>query len=183
VKRSSFARRSSRKLGIALFVFGLIGIPLAGCQQLGLASDEPGRLLEEARANLEQKDLEAAYPHLRRIRTEYPESPECDAAFPLAAGIWKELWYRDRYARPDSAWRTSEAEFMLQWLASYFEGAEEFPRKQVNDLLRSMPYSFYQEFAAYAAAHPQMSSWVLQAEDDDGRIRSVSGKRAQTPPL
>jgi hypothetical protein len=179
-KPFSDVARSSRTLGIALLTLGLLANLAGGCRQLGLGAEEPGRLLEEARASSQQGDLETAYAHLKRIRMEHPESPESDLAFAQAARLWKELWFRDRYAQPESVWRISEPEFLFQWLASSFAGAEEFPRQEVEALLRGMPYSFYQEFAAYAAGQTELSGWVFQVEDDDGRIRSVTGERAPT---
>jgi hypothetical protein len=173
--------RSSRRWGIALLAFGLLAITAMGCQPLGLMSDEPRRLLEEARTSSQQGDLETAYWHLKRIRTDFPESPESDEAFLRAAYLWKKLWFRDRYVQPDSVWRTSETGFLFEWLASFFDGAEGFPQRQVDALLRSLPFNVYQDFAAYAKTHPELSGWVLHVEEDNGRIRSVTGERARAP--
>jgi hypothetical protein len=181
VKPSSDVARSHRRLGIALLVVGLLAIPTVSCQQLGFGSSEPERLLEEGRAASRQKDLETAYGLLKRIRTEYPASPESDEAFSLAALLWKDLWYRDRYTQPDSVWRTSEPQFMFDWLASFFAGPGEFPLQEVDALLRGMPYSLYGDFVAYAGTHPELSGWVFRVEEDDGHIRSVTGERAQAP--
>lgn len=191
-KSSSNLARSPGTLGIALLALVLAVIPTGGCQR-GEVENQAGpqeaqRLIEEAQRLIEeagidpQRDvLEAAYGHLKRVRVEYPESPQSEVAFDLATLLWQQLWFLDRYTRPDSAWRTSEPEFLFDWLASYFEGAEEFPREKAEALLRSMPWSFYQSFLAYARTQPELSRWSFQAEDDNGRIRSVTGERAKAP--
>jgi hypothetical protein len=178
-RSSSGVARRPRTLGAALLLLGLFALPTVGCQQFALGSEEPERLLTEARASLQRGDQEAAYRHLKRIRTEYPESPECDVAFPWAASLWKELWFRDRYSQPDSAWITVEPEFLFDWLASYFDEVEEFPRREADALLRGMPWSVYQRSAAHADTRPEFSGWVLRVEEDDGHIRSVEGERVQ----
>jgi hypothetical protein len=164
----------------AILCLALALLPwLPGCAALGGLVNPPGRLLEQARAAVEQKDLEAAYRDLASIRERYPDSAESRESFPLAAAIFQNGYFRDRYRQPDSHWVTTEPGFMLDWLGSFLAGPE-FPQAEAEALFVGMPYTYFREYLARAAAGPALSRWEIRAEDDDGIIESVAARA--TPP-
>jgi hypothetical protein len=126
--------------------------------------------MEEASAALERKDYEAAYAHLKRVATEYPDSPEAVEAFPAAAACFKLLYHHYRYRQPDSAWVTSEPTFMFEWLARSFADS---PEAAANALFVGCPYNLFREFQEFGKDRPQLSRWALEAQDDNGIIQSV----------
>jgi hypothetical protein len=146
---------------------------LVGCgATLGLLNP-PQRLLERAHVAVDERDLDTAYAQLVEIRKRYPESEQSAEAFPLAAAIFKRSYFRDRYARPDSPWVTSEPGFLLDWFASFFQ-APEFPQAQAESLFIGMPYGYFRDFLAHAETRPEVARWVVTAEDDNGLIESIA---------
>ena len=168
--------RASPRFAIACLALALF-LWLPGCAALSGLVNPPGRLLEQARSAIEREDLEAAYSDLAEIRKRYPDSAESREAFPLAAAIFRNSYFRYRYRQPDSHWLTSEPGFMLDWFASLLEGAE-FPQPEAEALFVGMPYGYFREFLAVAEARPELARWELRVEDDDGIIQSVAPRSA-----
>jgi hypothetical protein len=146
---------------------------LGGCAALSGLVNPAGRLLAEGRTALEENDHETAWRRFAELRTRHPDTPECREAFPLAAAIFKFRYLRDRHARPDSPFVTTEPRFMLDWLAAYLEGPE-FPRAEAEALFLGMPYGFFRDYLALAEGRPQLARWALRAEDDNGIIESIA---------
>lgn len=148
---------------------------LAGCAGLSGLVNPAGRLLEQGRTAIEQKDLDGAYAHLKAIRERYSDSPESREAFPLAAGIFKWSYHQARHSRPDSRWVRSEPGFMLDWFASFLDEPE-FPQPEAEALFLGMPYGFFRQYLGVAGSRPQASRWALQAEDDNGIIERIAAE-------
>lgn len=148
---------------------------LTGCAAWQALVNPPGSLLERAREALDRKDLDAAYRDLAEIRRRYPESEESREAFPLAAAIFQRSYYRDRFARPDSPWLTSEPGFMLDWFASLLESPA-FPQVEAEALFVGMPYGFFREYLALAETRPELSRWKIVAAEDNGIIETVTAE-------
>jgi len=168
--------RASSRFAIACFALALM-LWLPGCAALSGLVNPPGRLLEQARSAIEQEDLEAAYSDLAEIRKRYPDSAESREAFPLAAAIFRNGYFRDRYRQPGSHWLTSEPDFMLDWFAFLLEGTE-FPQAEAEALFVGMPYGYFREFLALVEARPGLSRWGIRANDDNGIIESVAAGSA-----
>jgi hypothetical protein len=147
----------------------------ASCQAL---LDDPSWLRAQADAALAEKNLEVAYRYLAWIEALHPESPESTEAFPLTARLFKTLYHRNRYTRPDSIWLTSEPVFLFQWLARYF-GNDDFPREQAQALFVGLPYGFFREFVAFSESQPNLRGWTLSAEEDNGIVTAISARRAE----
>jgi hypothetical protein len=166
-------RAESRFAALCLVLALLAG--LLGCASWQALVDPAGQLLDRAREALDRKDLDAAYRDLAEIRRRYPDSAESRDAFPLAAGIFQRGYYRDRYARPDSPWLTSEPGFMLDWFASLLEG-QTFPQAEAEALFVGMPYGYFRDFLAWAETRPEPSRWTIVAVDDNGIIETVTAE-------
>ena len=162
---------------------------LTGCERFrSLTTSEPQRLLEEARAVLEGatpysteskvEACETAWPSLKRIGTEYPESAE---GFRLASWCLRTVYNFRRYHVPDSPFVTSEPGFMLEWLMHFFGG--EFPQEQVDQLLVGMPYSLFEEFQLSAASRPELARWTMDAKRENGRVEYIRVSSAEPGPL
>jgi hypothetical protein len=167
--------RHGARFALYLALASLTGLP--GCAALRGLVNPPGRLLEQARSAVEQKHPDAAYRDLAKIRRQYPESRESREAFPLAAAIFQNGYFSDRYRKPDSPWLTSEPGFMLDWFASFLSGPD-FPQAEAEALFVGMPYGYLREFLALAEARPELSRWSIRAEDDNGIIESVAAGSA-----
>lgn len=154
--------------------------PGAGCAHLGLDGGEKDAQALRARAEeaVRREDWEAAYGHLRTLRARHPARPETAEAFPLAAVLYRKLYYRDRYRAPDPVWLTSEPDFVFDWLASLHDG-DAFPGDAVRALLVGMPFPFAQRYAAWAAQHPATARWELEVVEDNGIVESVTGRPAE----
>jgi hypothetical protein len=124
-------------------------------------------------AALDERDLDRGYRYLALIHTRYPESDEDTQAFPFACALLQRGYLRDRFRRPDSAFVTTEPEFMFGWLESFFEG-DEYPSRRVEELLVGLPYGLSRRFLAYAGSSPTLSRWTFQIAEDDGIIESVT---------
>jgi hypothetical protein len=164
-------RANPRFAIVCLTLAWLTGLP--GCAALRGLVNPPGRLLEQARSAVEQKDLESAYRDLASIRKRYPDSAESREAFPLAAAIFQNGYFRDRYQQPDSHWVTTEPGFLLDWFASLLSGPE-FPQAEAEALFVGMPYGYFRELLALAQARPELSRWGIRAQDDNGIIESIA---------
>jgi hypothetical protein len=140
---------------------------------------KPTLLREQADAALEDGDLALAYRYLALIETLHPGSPESHELFPAAAKLFKRIYLRERIARPDSIWMTSEPIFMFHWLVAFFSDDGEFPKQQVATLFIGMPLTFFDDFMVFAKPRPQLARWQIRAKEDDGRIESISGQLAQ----
>jgi hypothetical protein len=112
---------------------------------------------------------EAAWPSLKQIGFEHPESAESTEAFRLASSCLRTLYDFRRYTRPDSPFVTSEPDFMLEWLMFFFDA--EFPQEQVDQLLVGMPYSLFQKLQA--SAEPELARWQMRAKRENGRTQTV----------
>jgi hypothetical protein len=149
----------------------LLSLALAGCALLG-SPNPPSRLLDQARASVAQRDLDAAYDRLAELRTHYPDSAETREAFPLAASIFQRGYLRTRHVDPASRWVTTEPACLLGWLLSYCD-APEFPQAEAEALFVGMPYGYFGEFLAAAEAHAALSQWAVRAEDDNGIVEAI----------
>lgn len=147
--------------------------PVVACATTGVGP-KPASLFQEAVAASQQGEFDAAYTRLRQLATEFPGSPEAAKAFPLAAGIVKQEYFRHRLTDPSSRWVTSEPQFMFSWLARYY--VDGFPAEQVNALLRGFPVPVFQEFEAYAQTRPELARFRLHAERDNGLVIDVTGE-------
>jgi hypothetical protein len=162
---------------------------LTGCERLrSLTSGEPQRLLEEARLTLEKGDpqfnesmveaCEAAWPPLKRIGSEYPESAASTEAFRIASWCLRTVYNFRRYHVPDSPFVTSEPGFMLKWLVHFFD--DEFPQEQVDQFLLGMPFALFRELQASAEMHPELARWKMDAKRENGRVEYVRASPAET---
>ncbi len=138
----------------------------------------PGLLVEQAEAGLARRDLDGAYQYFALLHALHPDSAENREVFPLAARCFVESHFQHR-TEPGSPWVSSEPPFMFGWLEQLFQGAEVFPRQQVEALFLGMHGGMFQDFLAYARSRPALSGWVIVARDDNGIIWSVSGERAE----
>jgi hypothetical protein len=178
--RTRPTQRARLRPVIALLACGWLGALAGGCAQLGVGRGErpAAALLEQTATALAQEDFETAYYRLKEIRAKHPGSPESAEAFPLAAYCLKRLYTVHRFTDPESVWLNSEKLFLFEWTASYF--GDEFPQQAVLELLVGLPYSFSQEFVAYAATRPESSRWQIRAEEDNGIVHSVTARRSAT---
>ena len=151
----------------------LAGLP--GCASWQALVDPARSLLDRAHEALDRKDLDAAYRDLAEIERRYPDSEESREAFPLAAAIFQRGYYRDRFARPDSPWLTSEPGFMLEWFASLLESPA-FPQVEAEALFVGMPYGFFRDYLALAETRPELGRWTIKAADDNGIIESIAAE-------
>jgi hypothetical protein len=165
--------KAGRRLA-ACFALALLA-GLSGCTAWQGLVDPARRLLDRAREALDRKDLDAAYHDLAEIRRRYPESAESREAFPLAAAIFQRSYFRDRYARPDSPWLSSEPGFMLDWFASLLDGPT-FPQAEAEALFVGMPYGFFRDYLALAGTRPELSRWAIVAADDNGIIEQITAE-------
>jgi hypothetical protein len=162
--------KAGRRLAACLAFALLSG--LSGCAAWQALVDPAGRRLEQAREALARNDLDAAYRDLAEIRRRHPESAASREAFPLAAAIFQRSYYRDRYARPDSPWLTSEPGFMLDWFASLLD-VPTFPQAEAEALFVGMPYGFFRDYLALAGTRPELARWAIVATDDNGIVEQV----------
>jgi hypothetical protein len=146
---------------------------LASCAMLNPAP----RLLEQARASIEARDLDAAYDRLVEIRLKYPDSEQNAEAFRLAAALFHHGYFRSRHSQPNSRWVTTEPAFMLDWFASFFQGTD-FPQAQAEELFVGMHQGFFREYLAFAQSRPALSRWTVRAEDDNGIVESIHAVRS-----
>lgn len=151
------------------------------CSHLGRGADEaPLALREQAERAFVRRDWEAAWMPLRTLREAYPDHPETADAFPLAAAVYKRLYYRDRFADPDSAWIRSEPDFLFQWLESFYpDGA---PEAQALAMLRGLPLSFARRFLAWKQTRPALARWELEVSEDNGIVNAVHTRSTQGAP-
>ncbi len=159
-----------KNLHSAIVVAGLVATTLAGCATLGRS--EAKTLRDDADQLLQTQDLEPAYRKLALIRVRHPESPEAREVYPVAAAIFKRMWWRNRYTNPESPWLTEEPEFLFGWLESFAD--EAFPLEQAETLLLGMPTNFYQQYEAYAANSAVLARWPIAMEKDNGIVESIS---------
>jgi hypothetical protein len=163
---------NSRWTGVALALLLLFA---SGCAALGLGGDRDARrLLAQAHEKIDRHDLPAAWSDLREIRLSHADSPVCAEAFPVAAAVFQRLYFRERLNR-DSAWMQTEPGFMLDWFAAFFGGAD-FPEAEARALFVGMPYGYFRDYQAYAAARPALARFDASAEEDDGIIESVAAR-------
>jgi len=158
------------RLRLTLLLASLVLIP--GCSPLRGLTNPAGRLLEQGRAAFDAHDLDLAYDRFAEIRRRHLESAEAREAFPAAAAIFRHGYFHDRYRQPDSRWLTTEPRFMLEWLQSYLDGPE-FPQAEAEALFTGMPYGYFREYLALAAARPEPQHWRFRAEDDNGIIEAI----------
>lgn len=160
-----------KKLHSTIVVAVLVATSLvAGCATLG--KSEAKTLRDDADRLLETQDLEPAYRKLALIRIQHPESPEAREVYPVAAAIFKRMWWRNRYTNPESPWLTEEPAFLFGWLESFAD--EAFPLEQAETLLLGMPMNFYQQYESYAADSTVLASWPIAVEKDNGIVVSIS---------
>jgi hypothetical protein len=153
-------RRRSRSLVALLLALAF------GCAT-GAAS-----IREQADAALEKGDQEGAYRHLASLYRQHPDSDAAREAFPLAARILKYQYVRHRYADPDSAWVTSEPEFLFGWLAHY--AGDAFPSDEAAVLFRGMHQGFAMRFVEWSKQAPQLARWSYRVEEDNGKVQSFT---------
>jgi hypothetical protein len=136
--------------------------------------DQAHAIIRGAPKQLSLEGARAAYRRLALLRQLHPESDEAASEFPLAALLFKRIWFQSRYAEPDSLWMSAEPVFMFHWLSSFF-GDDAFPQEQAEALLLGMPYPFFVDFQQYAKSpsRPRLSRWRVRAEEDNGTVRSL----------
>lgn len=166
--------RADSRLALACLAFAALTW-LAGCAALSGLVNPAGRLLGQAREAIERKEFDAAYRDLAEIRKRYPESAESREAFPLAAGIFKWSYLRQRHTQPDSPFVRSEPGFMLDWFAAFLAGPE-FPQAEAEALFVGMPYGYFREYLAFAESRPELSRWAIKAQDDNGIIEAITAE-------
>lgn len=137
--------------------------------------------LSAARARIADGDHEAAYRSLLRIHREFPGTPSEREAFPLAAALYKRLYFRDRYASPDAEWVVDGAAALFAWLETYVSGDGEtaFPQAEAEALFIGLHYGFIREFQAFAAGRPKLAAWRLTVQKDNGIVESVRAERRE----
>jgi hypothetical protein len=154
---------------------GLLVVSIAGVVACGAASgffDPAGRLLEEGRTALEQRELDSAYSRFAEIRKRYPESPESREAFPLAAAIFQYRYHRVRHGEPDSPWIRSEPGFLFDWFDAFL-AEPGFPQAEAEALFVGMPYGLFREYGAHREAVSEAARIPFEVEDDNGIIERV----------
>ena len=107
------------------------------------------------------------------MRQLYPDSPESEVAFQLAAPNLSYMYTRHRND-PTSQWTTSEPIMLIEWLADLSDGAEEFPVELANLLLEEVPKSMRLIYEDYAREHPVLSKWKLRFKMENGLVEYVS---------
>ena len=162
--------------GCSMFSSHTPATPTTACEQV---FEQPAVLRQRADELVAEKKPELAYRYLALLETLHPDSPESREAFPLAAALFKKLFFFNRTTHPNSVWATSEPVFMYQWVAHFF--GDESPQEQVELLFLGMPYSYFLDFKTYAAKHPELSRWVLQATKDNGLTDSIRVEPAAKP--
>jgi hypothetical protein len=158
------------------------GVALACAGSRAPSPQSPTALLETLQLVAGVEDWERAYALAQQIDREHPDSAERDQAYPIACHAWQRLWYRARYAEPDSVWKHAERDAMFHWAASYFTSDGGFPQEETEELLKGLPWSMGQEFLAWAADRPDVARWAIAVEEDNGRIEGVSGLPASSGP-
>jgi hypothetical protein len=148
---------------------------LAGCASVGGLLNPARHLLDQSYAAIEQREFEAAYDRLAEIRTRYAHSAESREAFPIAASIFRQSYFLYRYQEPASRWVGPERRFMLEWFASFFP-ADEFPQAEAEALFVGMHYGYFRDFLKFAAGRPELASWSVSAEKDNGIVESIAAR-------
>lgn len=133
---------------------------------------DPALLLELAHAAIARKDLELAYRYVALIHTQHPRSEQSREAFPLAARLFHKNYMRHR-SELDSIWVTSEPRFLVAWLAGFFEDGGDFPQQQMDAMFVGLDYGVFRHFLAYAEAHPRLSRWTIEANDENGIVQEI----------
>ena len=139
----------------------------------------PRRLYERSEATHAQGDDARAYDYLALLHTLHPGSKEDDEAWVPATRLFGRLnfAYRPQYNR----WDTTELQFMFGWLETYFERSDEFPHKQVDELMRGLRWPVFQDFIAYTKGRPAFERWKISGEKDNGYIVSITAVRTDAP--
>jgi hypothetical protein len=138
--------------------------------------DDPRLLREKADEKLREDDWPLAFRYLELLLVLHPESPETRELYPAAVRLFKRGYLRNRVGAPESPWLHYDHALMYYWLSRFFESPDVFPQEQVDLLFLGMPYDFFREFTAYAAARPRLfERWLFAATEDNGRIDSVTG--------
>lgn len=140
---------------------------------------DPALLLENARAAIAKNEVAVAYQLLAAIHALHPDSPEDIEAYPIAASLFVRLYMKKRFSDPGSVWVRSEPTFMFAWLAALF--GEEFPRKQVDDLIKGVPYALASDFLAFAKSDPRTRDWEITIREDDGIVDAITARRREKP--
>lgn len=166
--------RADSRLALPCLAFAALAW-LTGCAALSGLVNPAGRLLEQAREAIERKEFDTAYRDLAEIRKRYPGSAESREAFPLAAGIFKSSYLRQRHTQPDSPFVRSEPGFMLDWFAAFLAGPD-FPQAEAEALFVGMPYGYFREYLALAESRPELSGWAIRAQDDNGIIETITAE-------
>lgn len=164
---------------VRVVTWSLACLLIAGCAGFGPDAGAR-RLLSQARASAEQRDLDAAYRKLVELHREHAGSPHDAQAFSLAAAIFKHQYTLNRFRTPESPWLTTEPGFMLEWFGSLLSGST-FPQQQADALFVGMHYGYFREFLAYAKTREPALRWSLRAQDDNGIIESVEAGPSPAP--
>jgi len=185
--RPSARRRDARRVRVALAAL-LVAVgcgessetappvePVRAAERVSVP--EAAELLEKARDEIEVERFEEAYPHLKAIHENHPNSLEDVTAFTLASRIVGRAYRRDRYADPESRWMTTERLYVYDWLATFVWS--EFPRERVEDMLVRTPWSYAQLFVAWAEGQPRMAQWEMRVEEDNGLVERVTAVRRE----
>jgi hypothetical protein len=141
---------------------------------------DPAQLQALAEAAAREQNWELAYRYAALIHIFHPGSEKDRELFPSAAILFRRSWAPHR-SELDSIWTTSEPLFMYAWLAEFFQDGGDFPQQQMDSLFLGTSYSLFRNFMQYAQARPQVSHWVITAEDDDGIVQKISGSPARPP--
>ena len=154
-----------------------IATPLAlalalGCATVPGGDREPGALLRQAEAAIENGEHEEAYDLLVRIRERHPDSPESAEAFPLAAALFKHFYWRHRFVAPETSWVTTAPGFLFAWVAD--GTGDGYPQEQMETLFRGMPFGIFRTFADFAAEPPRLAAYTFEVEKDNGIIESIT---------
>lgn len=137
---------------------------------------DPEKLNALSEAAAAEQNWELAYRYLALIHIFHAGGEKDRESFPAAATLFRRSWAPHR-AELDSIWTTSEPLFMYAWLAGFFADGREFPQEQMDALFFGTSYSLFRNFMNYAKDRPQLSQWVITAEEDDGIVEKISGSR------
>ena len=146
----------------------------------GDALRDPDQLQALAEAASAEQNWELAYRYLALIHILHPDSDQNRELFPAAATLFRRSWAPHR-AELDSIWTTSEPPFMYAWLAGFFRDGGDFPQAQMDGLFVGTSYSLFRNFVSYAKDRPQISKWVISAEDENGITTKVTGSAIAPP--
>jgi hypothetical protein len=154
--------------------------PTASCPQGPELLSDPRAMRAHADAALARDEHDLAYRYLVLIEALHPESEESDAAYPVAAALFKRAWWKHRHTKPDAIWLGAEPAFLFHWLGTFYGDGQEFPKREADALFVGMPHGFLVDFETWAKPQPRISQWKITAEEDNGIIEAVSAEREKT---